>query len=91
MGRPLKPVIVLSHTPPQGLHEDGSSYHEGFNCFHEFIRLVKPILWLHGHIHLQSFTQMQTTRIEETLVVNVYEFKVMTIKDNDIEVGYQVG
>jgi len=89
-GRQPKPVIVLSHAPPQGIHDESGGFHEGFACFTRFIREVKPLLWLHGHVHLKAFNQTKKTRYEQTTIVNVYEFKVITLNGSDIEVGYQL-
>jgi Icc-related predicted phosphoesterase len=89
-GRQSKTVIVLSHAPPQGIQDESGGFHEGFACFTRFIQEIKPLLWMHGHLHLNAFNQIKKTRYAETTVVNVYEFKVITLKGRDIEVGYQL-
>lgn len=84
-----KPIIVLSHATPLGIHDRNNATPGGFKCFLNFIKVVQPLLWLHGHVHLQSFNQIQQTHLYQTLITNVYEFKYITVTSNKIDISYK--
>jgi uncharacterized protein len=86
--KPPKPLIVLSHAPVAGIHDQDKSEHQGFECFKNFIQATQPTLWLHGHVHLHNCNEIQKTQYLNTLIANVYQFKYIVIKRNDIQVGY---
>lgn len=69
--------IVLSHSPPRHIHDREDFTHQGFEIFHKVIKIFKPKLWLHGHIHLASHHQNVETKVEHTKVINVYGYKII--------------
>ncbi|MBN1595327.1 metallophosphoesterase [candidate division FCPU426 bacterium] len=87
---PQKPVIVLSHAPPAGIHDQENSEHQGFACFKTFMRAVRPVIWLHGHVHLPNLRQIQKTVCQGTTVLNVFQFKYIVLQDTGITVDYQL-
>lgn len=89
--RPSPPVVVISHAPPLGHNDIRGGFHEGFECFNDFIREIQPVLWLHGHIHLQAFNQIQKSSFLNTLVVNAFEFKLIEWSETALEVRYTFG
>jgi hypothetical protein len=89
-GRKEKDVIVISHAPPENVHDQPDVAHRGFKCFHHFIKRVKPIIWMHGHIHLADALRNQVTLLEkQTTVLNVYGCKMVDISDRHIDVHSQ--
>jgi uncharacterized protein len=68
--------VLVTHSPPAGIHDKPDPAHRGFSCFLPFMRWFKPRYLLHGHIHIyrQETTQ---TRYEETEVINVYPFRIL--------------
>jgi Icc-related predicted phosphoesterase len=86
-GLPRREVIAISHAPAQNVHDQPDRCHTGFKCFRDFIRRVSPVLWLHGHIHLDSGTQNQSTRVDATTVVNVCGCKFITIGTHHIHIS----
>lgn len=89
-GRRPVPVVAVSHTPPAGIHDEGTGFHRGYICFRGFIERIRPRLWLHGHVHLGAFNQIQRTEIGATAVVNAYQFKRIRLTDDGVEVGYKL-
>ena len=88
-GRKQKKVIVISHSPPAGINDKSNNTHKGFDCFLDFIRQIKPLLWMHGHVHLQAFNEIKKTDFYGCTVVNVFEFKKICV-DGGVEVGYKL-
>ncbi|MDR2427293.1 MAG: metallophosphoesterase [Endomicrobium sp.] len=82
-----KEVIVMSHAPVAGIHDKEDRCHQGFKCFRDFIHTVKPILWMHGHIHYEGQKKEQNTFVEKTLVSNIYSSKVIDIFNNEVKVS----
>ncbi|MBL8993463.1 MAG: metallophosphoesterase [Spirochaetia bacterium] len=89
-GKKPSPLIVLSHAPIKNLGDGTDLPHQGFEAFDWFIRKAKPILWIHGHVHLADFKEMRNFELEKTKVVNTYEFKTIEIAVNGIHIGFHL-
>ncbi|HMB00299.1 MAG TPA: metallophosphoesterase [Spirochaetota bacterium] len=85
-----KKIIVISHAPVAGYGDQPDPCHSGFKAFRFFIKKLKPVLWLHGHIHLKDFTSSAVYKFKKTTIVNVYEFKKITVKQNDVKAEYKI-
>jgi len=81
-------IIVLSHAAPFGINDQNDPCHIGFKCFNNFIKEVSPMLWLHGHIHLQDMLRNQIAHSGLTTVLNTYGHKFIKIDGSKIEVAY---
>ena len=84
--RKRKDVIVVTHAPIKDIHDKQDLCHQGFTSFKKFVDEIKPVLWLHGHVHFEGQTNSQITKHDNTLVVNTYGFHIININDNDIKV-----
>lgn len=72
--------LVISHSPPRGIHDKEDPVHKGFKVFNDIIRLSSPKLWLHGHIHLTNHNEKQESIVGQTKIVNVYGYKIIDIE-----------
>jgi Icc-related predicted phosphoesterase len=64
-----KPLIVMSHVPPEGLGDTPEDYyHRGFAAYEMVCRRLHPMLWLHGHTSLAAARDWRVTWGETTLV-----------------------
>jgi len=84
--RKKRKIIVVSHAPLAGIHDQKDLCHQGFSRFKNFLNKFKPIVWLHGHIHFNDQRNAQITRFDETLVVNTYGFHVINIENGKVDV-----
>ena len=76
--RPLD--IFITHSPPEGIHDDVDPTHRGLKAFNLFIQIAKPRFMLHGHtIYYKNNLLSHTTTYFKTQVVNVYPFRLMDI------------
>lgn len=69
--------ILLTHAPPQGIHDKPDLCHRGFKAFRWFIKIFKPRYLVHGHIHLYDLSAVRRTRWEKTEVINAYSHYVI--------------
>lgn len=75
--------ILISHSPPAGVHDDASSAaHRGLRVLRFLIRLAQPRYHLHGHTHVyRRNLRPSMTLLGRTQVINVYPYKVIEIPD----------
>jgi Icc-related predicted phosphoesterase len=71
--------VLVTHSPPFGIHDRTDLPHTGFKVFLSFLRLFKPRYHLHGHIHVYRQDEIAQTRYEATDVINVYPYKLLEI------------
>jgi uncharacterized protein len=76
--RPLD--LLITHSPPEGIHDDDDPTHHGLRAINLLIRWAQPRYLLHGHtiFYHQNLDSHITTYLG-TQVVNVYPFRIMDI------------
>ncbi len=79
-GRPLD--ILLTHSPPYGIHDGRDRTHVGFQAFLWLMRFFTPRYLLHGHRHVYNPLDVTETQYEQTTVINVYPYKVLEINED---------
>jgi Icc-related predicted phosphoesterase len=69
--------ILVTHSPPRGIHDAEDLPHHGFKSFLTLLRMAKPRLLLHGHTHVYRRNSITRTRYVDTTVINVYPNKLI--------------
>jgi Icc-related predicted phosphoesterase len=82
--------IFVTHSPPWGIHDKDDLPHHGIKAFRWLIRVFKPRLHLHGHIHLLSQDEPRETRINDTRVVNVYSYRIIDLLEYKPKINNKV-
>ncbi len=82
------PDILISHSPPWGIHDGPDAPHRGFRIFLNLMRQFHPRLWLHGHKHRYGPSAWRTS-YARTEVVNVYPYRWITIQEGQITISPQ--
>jgi uncharacterized protein len=73
--------ILITHSPPFGIHDDDDPAHEGLRAINFLMRVMRPRYILHGHtIFYRQNLQDHITEFEGTKIINVYPFRVMTLE-----------
>jgi len=72
--------VFISHAPPWGIHDMPDPPHQGFRAFRWLIRVFRPAVHLHGHIHVYNPSTVVETRIGATRVINTYGYRVTTLE-----------
>ena len=75
--------ILLTHAPPQGIHDREDLCHRGFKSFLWFMHRFKPRYMIHGHVHLYDLNDIRESTYEETKIVNAYEHTIVEIEVPD--------
>lgn len=75
--------ILIAHAPPLGIHDCQDLCHTGFAAFLWFMERYQPCYMLHGHTHVYNQLQPTMTQYRNTVVVNVYPFRVLDIPSVD--------
>jgi len=73
--------VFVSHAPPWGIHAMDDLPHHGIKAFRWLIKVFKPTLFLHGHIHVYRPDTPTITRVEKTVVINTYGFSRTEIEN----------
>jgi Icc-related predicted phosphoesterase len=72
--------ILISHSPPEGIHDDDTQAHRGLSALNWLLRVAKPRYHFHGHTHFyRQNLSASTSEIGRTQVINVYPYKVIEI------------
>lgn len=72
--------ILLTHAPPEGIHDKDDRCHQGFKAFLWFMRTFKPKYLVHGHTHLYASDAVRSTRYYGTTVINAYDHAVINVE-----------
>lgn len=64
--------IILTHSPPRGIHDKEDKCHRGFNCFVWLIQTFKPLWFIHGHVHLYDLADIRVSECGPTTIVNAF-------------------
>jgi Icc-related predicted phosphoesterase len=70
--------ILISHSPPFGIHDDSDPAHNGLKALNWLIRIAQPRYLFHGHTHFykRNLASPETT-IGLTKIMNVYPYKTI--------------
>ncbi len=72
--------VVIAHSPPRGIHDDVDPAHVGFSALHNFIHLMKPHYFLHGHtLSYQHNVIPPVTQVEATTVININPYRILEV------------
>ncbi len=64
--------VVVTHSPPYGIHDQEDNVHGGFKAFRWLIKVFQPTYFFHGHIHIYEEDQISETVVGKTKVINTY-------------------
>ena len=72
--------ILITHSPPFGIHDDETQSHQGLKAINWLLRLAKPRYHFHGHTHFQrgNLSPSETTQ-NVTKIINVFPYKIIEV------------
>lgn len=66
--------IIVSHAPVQGLGDENTPTHRGFDIFRKLLIWCKPRYWVYGHVHLRyGMRHQRVIQHENTTLINACE------------------
>lgn len=73
--------VLVTHAPARGLGDRPDPAHHGFTAFRWLLRIFKPRLHLHGHIHLYDRAEMAMQQFGPTQITNAYGYQEVTLDE----------
>jgi Icc-related predicted phosphoesterase len=72
--------ILITHSPPFGIHDEDSTAHRGLKALNFLIRVTRPRYHFHGHTHFyRNNLEDPVTRVGQTTIMNIFPYKVIEI------------
>ena len=72
--------ILITHSPPFGIHDEDSDAHQGLKAINWLLNLAKPRYHFHGHTHFhrRNISPSETYH-GITKITNIYPYKVIDV------------
>ena len=72
--------ILITHSPPFGIHDDDTHAHQGLKAINWLIRVAKPRYHFHGHTHFhrRNISPSETNH-GLTKIMNIYPYKILEV------------
>jgi Icc-related predicted phosphoesterase len=77
LGRPID--ILVTHSPPRGIHDAEDLPHTGFKAMLRFLRWYRPRYMLHGHVHTYDRRKDTRTQYYDTCIMNINPVTVLDV------------
>ena len=72
--------ILITHSPPFGIHDEDSQAHQGLKAINWLTRIAKPRYHFHGHTHFQRRNlSVSETTSGQTKIMNIFPYKVIEV------------
>jgi len=71
--------VLVTHSPPKGIHDLPDKTHTGFRALRWFMRWYRPRYLIHGHVDTWDRRKTTVTQFEHSEVININPVKVLTI------------
>lgn len=76
--------ILISHSPPFGIHDDNDQAHNGLKALNWLNRIARPRYHLHGHTHFyRNNIEEDESIVDGAKIINVYPYKVVKAELSD--------
>lgn len=70
--------ILISHSPPFGIHDDTDPAHNGLKVLNWLTRIARPRYHFHGHTHFYRNNIADNMTVSgSTRIINVYPYKII--------------
>jgi len=66
--------ILVTHSPPAGIHDRADLPHQGFSAIHWLIQTFRPRIHVHGHIRLMHGDAIEAM-LGKTRIINTYGYQ----------------
>ena len=76
--------VFIAHAPPWQIHDADDLPHRGIKAFRWLIKVFQPAYFLHGHIHVYRQDTVTRSMIGNTIIQNVYGYKVLTVPTPEV-------
>lgn len=77
--------VLVTHSPPRGIHDAEDLPHQGFNGLLKFLDWYHPRYMLHGHVHTYDRRTITQTQYQETQIININPVMTLEIEPKTTE------
>lgn len=72
--------ILITHSPPFGIHDEDSQAHRGLKAINWLLRVAQPRYHFHGHTHFQRRNiSASETHHGITKIINIFPYKIIDV------------
>ena len=72
--------ILITHSPPFGIHDEDSLAHQGLKAINWLLRIAQPRYHFHGHTHFQRRNLSPAETVHGiTKIINIFPYKVLEV------------
>jgi len=71
--------VLITHSPPAGIHEGDDPCHRGFRAHRWLVRWFRPTLMLHGHVHPSYGVDVRPVFLGPTEIRNIYGSTILEV------------
>jgi uncharacterized protein len=72
--------ILITHSPPFGIHDDDTQAHQGLQALNWLLRVAQPRYHFHGHTHfLRGNLSPSESTQGLTKIINVFPYKIIEV------------
>jgi Icc-related predicted phosphoesterase len=72
--------ILITHSPPFGIHDEDSQAHQGLKAINWLLRVAQPRYHFHGHTHFQRRNiSPSETHHGITRIINIFPYKIIDV------------
>jgi Icc-related predicted phosphoesterase len=72
--------VLVTHSPPEGIHDADDPPHRGFKALLRFMNWYKPRYMVHGHVHTWDRRKTTETQYRDTMIMNINPVTVLEIE-----------
>ena len=76
--------ILITHSPPLGIHDDKTLAHRGFKEFLKFMKKYRPAYLIHGHTAPAAENGTPTSHYSSTKIKNTNNFRILDIEHGSV-------
>ena len=76
--------ILITHSPPHGIHDDKTLAHRGFKEFLKFMKRYRPAYLIHGHTAPTAENGTPTSHYSSTKIINTNNFRILDIQHGSV-------
>jgi len=73
--------LLVTHAPPRGIHDEADLTHRGFLAFRRLVRVIRPRLMVHGHLHIYADLRPRDTWLDGCRILNVYPAQLVDLPE----------
>jgi len=72
--------VLVTHSPPRGIHDEKDLPHTGFKALLRFMDWFRPRYMIHGHVHTYDRRKTTRTQYNDTCIININPVTILEVE-----------